>query len=243
MNKTCTRCKELKYLNEFCKSSKSKDGFLNTCKDCRKEIRNESYRKRYNKEKIAEINKKRKEAKSSWYKKDKENNPEKYKKKWDKQNRNRVEIKKIWYQENKKRINEERNVKRKNNIKEKITHNISNAIRKSMIRNKAGYSWESLVGYTINELIEHLKKNIQDGFVFDDYLTEGTLHIDHIIPITFYNYKNFNDDDFKKCWNFRNLRLISKENNLSKGGIIDKKIIIEHNIEDLLPEGVNIDDI
>jgi hypothetical protein len=243
MNKTCVRCKELKSLEEFEKSKKSNDGLLNTCKKCRKEIKARSYRKKYDKEKIALINKERKEAKSNWYKDDKRNDPEKYKKKWNEQNKNRTEIKKMWYQENKSRICKEINKKRKSNVKEKINHNISNSIRKSIIRNKGGYSWESLVGYDINTLIEHLKNNVQDGFAFDDYLSSDLLHIDHIIPVNFYSFESFNDKDFKKCWNFRNLRLIYKKDNLSKGRTIDKRLIIEYDITDLLPEGVNINDV
>jgi transposase-like protein len=38
-NKKCTRCEAVKNVTEFAKNSKSKDGFLNNCKDCSKEIK------------------------------------------------------------------------------------------------------------------------------------------------------------------------------------------------------------
>ena len=65
MEKICIKCKIPKFIEEFSKKSKSKDGYSNTCKECHSTYRKEHYKK--NKDKIFEqVNK---------YKKD---NPEKY---------------------------------------------------------------------------------------------------------------------------------------------------------------------
>ena len=67
-----------------------------------------------------------------WYKKDKLNNKEKYKKKWDEQNKKRKEIKSKWYQVNKNRIIKNTLEKRRESIDVKINHSVGNGIRKSL---------------------------------------------------------------------------------------------------------------
>jgi 5-methylcytosine-specific restriction endonuclease McrA len=93
----------------------------------------------------------------------------------------------------------------------------------------------NLVGYTLQELIEYLESI--SNFTIQDYLNGG-LHIDHIIPISAYYFNSFKDEEFKKCWNYRNLRLIEAKENLLKHDKLDKKLIEYYNIEDLLPKSL-----
>jgi 5-methylcytosine-specific restriction endonuclease McrA len=97
---------------------------------------------------------------------------------------------------------------------------------------KKNRHWENIVGYSLQELIDHFE-NTSD-FTVQDYL-EKDLHIDHIIPISAYDFNSFEDEEFKKCWNLRNLRLITAKENLSKSNKLDIKLIEEYNIINLLP--------
>lgn len=52
-------------------------------------------------------------------------------------------------------------------------------------------------------------------------------------------FESAEDEEFKQCWNIRNLRLLEKNENLKKGGKLDLNLIKEYNIEDLLPRRLN----
>lgn len=238
MYKICSRCKTEKELNSFHNNSKNLDEKNNVCKECRKEISKKSYIKKYDKEVQKQKNNRRKEYKSLWYKKDKRKNIEKYRNQWNKQNEKRREIKAFWFQENKERIIQKNLQERNFDPKKKINHLISSGILKSMKKNKQGRRWESLVGYSLEDLISHLFKD----FDINEY-DSSKYHIDHIIPIDAYSYTSLEDVEFKKCWSYRNLRLITREENLNKKNKIDKQIILEYNIVDLLPKEVSLNDL
>jgi len=79
-----------------------------------------------------------------------------------------------------------------------------------------------------------MSETLPDGFSMNDYGSK--LHIDHIIPITAYSFSSYEDEDFKKCWNLRNLRLLELSKNISKSNDFDISLVEEYNIFDLLPE-------
>lgn len=60
-------------------------------------------------------------------------------------------------------------------------------------------------------------------------------HVDHIIPCSVYNLSI--DDEIKKCFDKRNLRLIPADENISKSGRLDMDLVEYYHINDLLPEG------
>ena len=77
--------------------------------------------------------------------------------------------------------------------------------------------WENLVGYTIQDLKEHLEKLFQPGMTWDNH---GEWHIDHIIPQEFFEYTSTNDVEFKYCWSLNNLQPLWAKDNLSKSNKI-----------------------
>lgn len=239
--KTCTYCKKEKSLEEFHNLKSSIDGKNSICKECRKLITKKSYIKNFDKEKLKKINEKRRVDKSEWYKKDKKSNLDKYREKWNIQNKKRVEAKAEWFQKNKERINKKILEERKNNPKKRICHNISKAILRMVKEKKSYKKWETLVGYTNEELINHLIKTLPVGYSLDDY-KNSILHIDHIIPVDLFEFEDF-DDEFKKCWNLKNLRFLEGDKNLNKKNKLDKSLIIEYNIENLLPKGVKFENL
>jgi len=95
------------------------------------------------------------------------------------------------------------------------------------------------IGYKIDDLWLYLKSNIQPTFSEKDYLC-GNLEIDHIIDYHWFLSLKPGDEEFKKCWDMRNLRLITKKENLKK---YRKKMNWEEikklDIIDLLPRGAD----
>jgi 5-methylcytosine-specific restriction endonuclease McrA len=89
------------------------------------------------------------------------------------------------------------------------------------IGNKKYRSWIDLVDYDKKQLYIHLTKTLPDGYTWSDFLA-GKLHIDHIIPISAFNFSKPEHIDFKRCWALSNLRLIPAKENLIKSNKIYK---------------------
>jgi hypothetical protein len=77
---------------------------------------------------------------------------------------------------------------------------------------KNGHYFE-ILGYTPEELINHLEKQFKDGMTWDNY---GDFHIDHIIPISSFNIQEIGDEEFMKCWSLSNLQPMWGEENIRK---------------------------
>ena len=142
-------------------------------------------------------------------KKWKKNNPEKMKKyriKWNEKNIG-------YYNEYLKQYFKQ---KYKQDLKFNLNRKISTRIVESLKRNKTGRQWETIVGYTLEDLIKRLKKTMPKGYNWQDFI-QGKLHIDHIIPISAFNFDCPEHIDFKNCWALENLRLLPAKENLIKG--------------------------
>ena len=153
------------------------------------------------------------------------NNPDKirkYAKKYRKNNKEIINIRiKQFCHEHKKERNEYDRNKYKTNPKYNLNEKISLLVRLSLKGNKNGKHWESLVGYNITDLIKHLKKNIPKSYCWQDYIN-GKLHLDHIIPISVFNFIKPEHTDFKRCWALSNLRLLPARENLIKNNKLSK---------------------
>ena len=117
-----------------------------------------------------------------------------------------------------KRINKEKyNImakQRYKNPQNKLNQSMSVLIRRSLKDNKKGKKWETIVGYSLNELKTHLEKQFLIGMTWDNY---GTIwHVDHKIPRAAYNYTKYEDLDFKRCWDLKNLQPLWAFDNISK---------------------------
>lgn len=88
------------------------------------------------------------------------------------------------------------------------------AIRKALAGGKAGRTWESLVGYTVEQLATHLQRQLPKGYTLDD-LFGGKLHIDHIIPKSSFDVTN--PEELRACWALPNLRPLGAKQNMKKG--------------------------
>lgn len=166
------------------------------------------------------------------------NNPEKNKERYNGEEAKKR--KKEWIKNNYQKFRDIQNrYKRKrfrNDVNYKLNRLMGNAINQG-VNDKGFKKWESIVGYSINTLKDHLLKFASDGFTWEIYL-KGGYHIDHIIPQSMYNFKSYQDPEFKKCWHYRNLRVLSGDDNLHKLATYDPNLVVQYNIFDLLPKNI-----
>jgi len=133
-----------------------------------------------------------------------------------KKHRNKILAKQKEYQKTHRNIeNEYYKKKIKTDLRFNLSKKISSGIRNSLKNQKGGTHWEKLVGYSVTNLKKHLELNIPKGYTWQDFL-EGKLHIDHIIPISAFNFNKPEHPDFKRCWALENLQLLPAEENLRK---------------------------
>ena len=212
--KKCKKCGKIKPLTEFYKHPKTKDGFRGACKICInkqvKEWQENNYEKvkGYQKKHYQNNSKKEIENTKIWQ----ENNFEKYK-----------EYNKKWRKDNSEKIREYRKKEyiRLSKIPSyKINDAISNRIRQSLKGNKNGRHWETLVGYTKEELMEHLESQFEPWMTWENWgaYEKGKLkwHIDHIRPITSFNFTSVKNPEFRECWALENLRPLEAIKNMRK---------------------------
>lgn len=122
--------------------------------------------------------------------------------------------------------------KRQNDIFFRLRQNVSSQIYKALKKNgssKNGDSCFNYLPYTIEELWTHLESqfetwmtrennSIYDPETWDDNDdTTKTWQLDHIIPQSKLPFTSMEDDNFKKCWELKNLRPLSAKQNISDG--------------------------
>lgn len=191
-----------------------------------------------NPEKVRERNKKYREAHreeiKQYHKEYAEKFPEKIKKQgsdYYQNNKEHIDLKnKKWREnpQNKERTREYSRKSKKQNwdkiyAKEKeylntprgnIDHRMSRGIRGD-ITNKNKRSWKSLVDYSLDSLVDHLKSFFTEGMTWEKFLT-GEIHIDHIFPKNSFQYSTCEEEAFKVCWSLENLRPSWGHDNIPK---------------------------
>ncbi|MBA7537362.1 hypothetical protein ES705_29629 [subsurface metagenome] len=199
---------------------------------------------KFNPKKLKQLEKDNLEKAKRQYHREYNHNREKenkYKREWRLKNIERErERNRLWYKNNREKAitchekwrknnmesirefqNKYQNDRRKTDLKYNLNKKISGAIGISLKGNKNGLGWESLVGYTLNDLLKRLKKTMPVGYTWQDFLN-GDLHIDHIIPISVFNFTRPEHIDFKRCWALSNLRLLPAKENLIKHNHLDR---------------------
>ena len=154
---------------------------------------------------------------NEWQKQWRKVNPEKLKQ----YQKNSIEYKKQWNKDNPEYQKERLRNKRKTDLKYNLNKKVSGGIYKSLKGSKNGRRWEIIVGYTLNNLVKRLKKTMPEGYTWNNYIN-GRLQIDHIIPISVFNFTKPEHTDFKRCWALKNLRLLPAKENQEKSNKLEK---------------------
>lgn len=120
-----------------------------------------------------------------------------------------VAVHRIWAQQNREEIAERRRKYRHQiyhgNPMVRLSRSISSRMRRALAGGKAGHQWESLVGYTLDDLMHHIEGRFQPGMSWVNHGIRGW-HIDHIQPIASFHFETPDDPEFKKCWALENLQ-------------------------------------
>jgi hypothetical protein len=159
-------------------------------------------------------------ANKRYYKNNKEDICEWYKK-WAKENREYLREKHTeWREDNKEHVNKyKRDYERKRRAEDpkyrlgvRTRTAVWQLLKERGIK-KTNKTFE-LLGYTIEELINHLEKQFVNGMTWENY---GEWHVDHIRPMSSFNFTSPEDPEFKECWRLENLQPLWWPDNLSKG--------------------------
>ncbi|MEN6577093.1 MAG: hypothetical protein ABFD90_12175 [Phycisphaerales bacterium] len=98
--------------------------------------------------------------------------------------------------------------------KYRISRNVANAIRKSIRTGREFPWWERCLGYTWPQLKVHLESQFEPYMTWQNYGEEW--HIDHIKPVASFEFEDYEDPGFRKCWALKNLRPLWAEENWDK---------------------------
>jgi len=223
--KRCSKCKEFKNLEFFSQDKKTKDRKRSQCKECDRKYCQK------NKEKIAQYYPEHKEKLTQrmreYYQENKKEYAQYYqkhkkeiaqrKRKWEKKNKEyRRKHNREYQQTHKEEKNQHQRTRYITDPNYKLNYLMSNAIGR--VKNhsiKQGQSWKYLLPYTLVQLKKHLKSTLPKGYTWKNFV-QGKLHIDHILPISIFEYEKAEDLDFQVCWGLDNLRLLPVKENLMK---------------------------
>lgn len=198
-------CGKIKPLSEFVKRKLAKDGYRRKCLECNGTDEKARYQSRPEKKKTRDQTD-RKSINQTYY---------------------RAHLEEITARrkaharnpKNKERTNKRQRERRNTDPKFRLNGNMSRAIRLSLKGKKNGKPWEDLLGYSLGALEKHLQRQFTPGMTMDN---QGEWHIDHIVPVSAFNFEKAEDIDFKRCWALDNLRPMWAMHNLKKGNKIDK---------------------
>lgn len=115
---------------------------------------------------------------------------------------------KAYRNENKRHLQKLNNLWKKNQRKNNPFYRLNDYIRReiwfSLNKQKNNMHWEGLVGYTLEDLKQHLEKQFKDGMNWNNY--GPYWHIDHRIPQSWFSFESYEDKGFKECWSLDNLQ-------------------------------------
>jgi DNA-directed RNA polymerase subunit RPC12/RpoP len=181
-SKKCARCgNEYPTTYEyFYKHIRAKDGLLSRCRQCEQKRIHVYYLA--NRDSLCEKQRERQRNKP----------PE--------QRRRALQA---WRENNREIFNKKQRIRRNSTPELKLNTAVGHSIYKSLCGNKHGRHWENLVGYTLDDLMAHLESQFSKGMTWDNY---GAWHIDHIRPVSDFNFSTSDDPEFRVCWSLWNLQ-------------------------------------
>lgn len=203
-SKTCIKCNETKPAEEYYKSHG------NTCKVCFNKA--DLLRRKKNADLI-------KEQHGRWETRNREKSRDAHRI-WSSKNKSKVrEYRERWNKKNPEKLKEiHRNgmaLRRslpKGRLRNTSSRSIWTAVRRGT---KTTCGWESLVGYSLAQLMCHLEKQFTPEMSWENH--GSYWHVDHKIPVAAFNFERPEDLDFKRCWALENLQPLEKIANIKKG--------------------------
>jgi hypothetical protein len=95
-----------------------------------------------------------------------------------------------------------------------LNRRVRHAVCQSLRGGKAGRSWQTLVGYSLDELRAHLEAQFTDGMSWEN---AGKWHVDHRRPLSSFKITGPDCPEFRAAWALENLQPLWARDNLRKG--------------------------
>lgn len=222
--KKCSRCGEVKSIDDYYQDSRKKDGLYGKCKACHDLVVRDWEEK--NPDKKAEINKASKdrnresilERKRERWKNDPEFREKEIAiaKRWKKENKDRVKGYRQEYQANpekRKLKNLSRQERLRTDPAYKIEVNLRRRIIKALKGEAKSKSTMSLLGCTHEEFIAYIESRFEEGMSWENYGYRGW-HLDHIIPCAAFDLTI--PEQQKRCFHYTNLQPMWWKQNIAK---------------------------
>lgn len=218
--KGCGRCRETKPASAFNLLRKSPTGLQSTCKDCRTSMRAASAHIRNERRRGERIEKadefRSAERERYWRDRDKLSAQAKARRDKDPEKKHLVRAKKHrdeFPERYREYFREYHRRRRQSDPAFALNNRIRCAIKRATNGTKSGRSWSHLVGYGVDELMAHLEKQFVKGMGWHN---RNMWHVDHIVPLSAFDFKSVDCPDFKRAWALTNLRPLWAELNLVK---------------------------
>ena len=97
----------------------------------------------------------------------------------------------------------------------RLSSTVRARIRGVKYRDQIFEPWEFVAGYTMGDLMQHIESNLRAGMTWENF--GDVWEIDHTRPCASFNYKFFDDPEFRICWGLSNIQVLTyAENRLKK---------------------------
>lgn len=119
----------------------------------------------------------------------------------------------------------------------KSEHPLDRNIRQCLtytVKHNGPFRWSSVLGFTAQELRDHLQSKFQEGMTFENY---GEWVISFYIPKRVYNFKSLRDPDFLRFYSLKNIAPKWLKDAQKQKKEISKKVVTEQGLWDILPVG------
>ncbi len=189
----CVTCKRDLHISEFGNNKNKPNGKSSQCKECYK-AKNEAWRNTETGKAFC--------IKARKQYRDKPGNRE-IEREYSRKRRDTPEAR-----ERERIRNARRNLDLSHRLRQSVGCRISQFLAGTTKRDFVG-----MLGYTPNELMCHLESQFIDGMTKENY---GEWHVDHIIPVSWWEYSSTDDSEFKQCWSLANLQPLWAFDNHSK---------------------------
>lgn len=228
--KRCSKCNEYKSFTEFHRDKNKKDGYLPSCKICRRIYAknynsNEEVKLRrkktsqqyynYNKEKINDYNKNyhethkdiSKEYQHSYY----INNLDRIKERSNSNKEHRKAYMRQWYEINREFFNKQRRERYSNDLKYRLKQTLCNRLN-VIIHGYSSIKLKELLGIEFYLFLKWLEFQFYDSMSFENYGIYW--HVDHTNPCNNFDLTKLTEQ--RECFNWVNLRPLTAVKNCSK---------------------------
>lgn len=99
-------------------------------------------------------------------------------------------------------------------VQRKLRNTVSSRISRALKEGRFGLSLEQLVGYSAQQMRTHLEALFLPGMTWDNH---GEWHIDHIRPLSSFEFTSRECAQFCAAWALDNLQPLWAADNLRKG--------------------------